>query len=71
MTHAETILRTLDRRGHNPQDMEDAALVIHSAGISRAEVEDAIARARLPGVQEIEAAFRAAIPAVLEFTETI
>jgi hypothetical protein len=49
MTHAETILRTLDRRGHNPQDMEDAALVIHSAGISRAEVADAIARAKVAG----------------------
>jgi hypothetical protein len=69
--HALDLLLTKMMRGRDPQDMEDAAFIIHSAGISRAEVADAIARARLPEIPEIETAFRAAIPAVLEITETI
>lgn len=60
------LLLTKMMRGLDPQDMEDAAFLIRSAQLSCADVQQAIASARIPDVPEIAEAFRCASPHILK-----
>lgn len=59
------LLLTKMMRGPDPEDMADAAFLIHAGGLDTATIRAAIAEARVPDVPEIEAAFMAAQPPVL------
>ena len=63
---APDLLLTKMMRGLDPQDMEDAAFIIRAARLSCADVEEAIAAARIPGVTEIAEAFHSAVPRILK-----
>lgn len=67
--HALDLLLTKMMRGLDPQDMADAAFLIHSATLDAAAIRTAMAQARIPDVPEIHAAFRAAQPHVLHLAK--
>jgi hypothetical protein len=52
-------------RGPDPQDMMDAAFIIHNAGLTHAEILEATNSARLPAIPELQTLFDQAVPVIL------
>ncbi len=63
--HALDLLLTKMMRGPDPQDMMDAAFIIQNAGLTHAEIVEAIKSSRLPAIPELQTLFDQAVPAVL------
>ena len=64
------LILTKMTRGRDPQDMSDINFLITTENIPPAQLEDAMAAARLPNLQEIEELFESARPAVLELAKS-
>ena len=56
-------------RGSAPQDMLDAQFIIESSQLTKEIIQNAIASARLPDVDDIQAAFQLAVPMVLNMAK--
>ncbi len=53
-------------RGNDEQDMDDVAFLVRAGNVSVGEVEDALARVRIPDLIELRDAFERALPTVRE-----
>jgi hypothetical protein len=49
---------------HDPQELDDIRFILRREGITRRDVTQAAAKARLPDVSEIQTVFREMIPLV-------
>jgi hypothetical protein len=62
--HTIDLILTKMMRGDDPQDMEDVDFLVRHDGITRAQMEPAFAKVRMPGVVELHDAFARALPVV-------
>jgi hypothetical protein len=63
------LILTKMMRGADPEDLSDIAFLLKHEPATIADLRAAFARARLPDIQELRDAFRAAQPQVLALAE--